>query len=73
MCGEMAGDQRYTRLLLGLGLREFSMQPSALLEVKEIVRASDIGWLKTTAAGLLQRIDEEDPERLLEALNPRGD
>jgi len=72
MCGEMAGDPSYTRLLLGLGLREFSMQPSALLEVKEIVRGSDIGWLKTTTADLLQRIDEAEPERLLDALNPRG-
>jgi len=73
MCGEMAGDPRYTRLLLGLGLREFSMQPSALLEVKEIVRGSDIGSLKTLSAELFQRIDEEEPERLLEALNRRGD
>jgi phosphotransferase system enzyme I (PtsI) len=73
MCGEMAGDTRYTRLLLGLGLQEFSMQPSAILEVKEIVRGSDIGWLKRTTAELLQRIDEEEPERLLEGLTRRTD
>jgi phosphotransferase system enzyme I (PtsI) len=40
MCGEMAGDPNYTRLLLGLGLVEFSMEPTRLLEVKERVRAS---------------------------------
>jgi phosphotransferase system enzyme I (PtsI) len=40
MCGEMAGDPAYTRLLLGLGLREFSMDPAMLLAVKrEVLRA----------------------------------
>tara|TARA_B100000029_G_scaffold512756_1_gene610317 strand:- start:1330 stop:3063 length:1734 start_codon:yes stop_codon:yes gene_type:complete len=42
MCGEMAGDPEYTRLLLGLGLLEFSMEPKRLLEVKEIVRNSNL-------------------------------
>ena len=42
MCGEMAGDLRYTKLLLGLGLREFSMQPAHILEVKEIILNSNI-------------------------------
>lgn len=41
MCGEMAGDPRFTRLLLGLGLREFSMHTSALLEVKSLIKRSD--------------------------------
>ncbi|HYW02736.1 MAG TPA: phosphoenolpyruvate--protein phosphotransferase, partial [Gammaproteobacteria bacterium] len=41
MCGEMAGDPQYTRLLLGMGLSEFSMQPATLLEVKRIVTASE--------------------------------
>ena len=38
MCGEMAGDSRYTRLLLGLGLKEFSVHPNSLLEVKQVVK-----------------------------------
>ena len=46
MCGEMAGDPRYTRLLLGLGLNEFSMPATALLEVKQVVTASHIGKLR---------------------------
>ncbi|MFC1750537.1 phosphoenolpyruvate--protein phosphotransferase [Pseudomonadota bacterium] len=45
MCGEMAGDPRYTRLLLGMGLREFSMQPSMVPEVKVIVQRSDVEFL----------------------------
>lgn len=42
VCGEVAGDQRYTRLLLALGLREFSMHPARLLEVKQVVRNTHI-------------------------------
>ena len=38
VCGEMAGDSRMTRLLLGLGLTEFSMHPQRLLDVKREVR-----------------------------------
>ena len=41
MCGEMAGETQYTRLLLGLGLTRFSMQPSALLPVKQRVLDAD--------------------------------
>lgn len=37
VCGELAGDRRYTRLLLALGLRSFSMNPSRLLEVKQVI------------------------------------
>ncbi len=46
MCGEMAGDTAYTRLLLGMGLRDFSMHPGAVLEVKQVVNNSDIELLK---------------------------
>ena len=44
--GEMAGDPRYTRLLLGLGLTEFSMHPANVLEIKRIIIESDIGELQ---------------------------
>ena len=65
MCGEMAGDRRYTRLLLGMGLREFSMHPSAILEIKQIVMHSDIGELRAQAAELMHC---DDPEQLPELL-----
>jgi phosphotransferase system enzyme I (PtsI) len=42
VCGEVAGDRQYTRLLLALGLKEFSMHPGRLLEVKQVVRETDI-------------------------------
>ncbi|MGH6631169.1 MAG: putative PEP-binding protein, partial [Burkholderiales bacterium] len=42
VCGEMAGDRRYTRLLLALGLRSFSMHPDRILEVKLVVRETHI-------------------------------
>ena len=45
MCGEMAGEKEYTQLLLGLGLREFSMHPATLLEVKEIINKTNINDL----------------------------
>ncbi|MDX1381293.1 MAG: putative PEP-binding protein, partial [Xanthomonadales bacterium] len=58
VCGEMAGDRRYTRLLLALGLREFSMPPARLLEVKKVALETDAGrarealdeWLMAPAA-----------------------
>jgi phosphotransferase system enzyme I (PtsI) len=56
MCGEMAGDPRYTRLLLGLGLGEFSMHPSSVLEVKSVVRESNIGELRVAVGALLARL-----------------
>ena len=55
MCGEMAGDTRFTRLLLGLGLREFSVHPGAILEVKQIINHSDVGELSKIAEQALAK------------------
>jgi len=73
MCGELAGDPRYTRLLLGLGLRELSMQPGALLDVKDVVRRSEISALTPRVAALLEEPLGGDPARLVEELNRDGD
>jgi phosphotransferase system enzyme I (PtsI) len=53
MCGEMAGDLRYTRLLLAMGLREFSMPAASLLEVKQVVRQCDVTKLQQPLTKLM--------------------
>ena len=62
VCGEMAGDVTMTRLLLGLGLRSFSMHPSQILAVKQQVLRSDAGKLKVWAQQVLQ---SDEPAALL--------
>ena len=62
VCGEMAGDAGMTRLLLGLGLRSFSMHPSQILSVKQQILRADAGKLKGWAQGVLA---SEDPASLI--------
>jgi phosphotransferase system enzyme I (PtsI) len=54
VCGEMAGDPTLTRLLLGLGLRSFSMHPTQILAVKQEVLRADAarlqGWAQQVMA-----------------------
>ena len=57
MCGEMAGDPGYTQLLLGLGLREFSMDPATLLEVKKEVLDAEVASLASQAQAALYDAD----------------
>jgi phosphotransferase system enzyme I (PtsI) len=65
LCGEMAGDARYTRLLLALGLRRFSMHPTSLLEVKEVVRETDTSELPALRRRLLRARDSAAVRALL--------
>jgi phosphotransferase system enzyme I (PtsI) len=58
VCGEMAGDTAMTRLLLGMGLRSFSMHPAQILAVKQEVLRADTSKLTTWAT---QVIDDEEP------------
>ena len=62
VCGEMAGDVTMTRLLLGLGLRSFSMHPSQVLAVKQQILRSDTAKLKIWAQRILE---SEDPALLM--------
>jgi len=55
VCGEMAGDARLTRLLLGLGLTEFSMHPQQLLDVKREIRNAHSNALRVKVAAILNR------------------
>ena len=63
VCGELAGDPKLTRLLLGMGLRQFSMHPTQLLEVKQQIVMADTEQLAMKVTRLM-RCDE--PERIRE-------
>jgi phosphotransferase system enzyme I (PtsI) len=69
MCGEMAGDARYTRLLLGMGLREFSMHPATLLMVKRNVLSSNAAELTRHARRALTSKDAHAVHELVDSLN----
>lgn len=69
MCGEMAGDSRYTRLLLALGLRDFSMHPASLLEVKRVITESNQQKLAGFAQQFLECYDLSKMQALLEQIN----
>lgn len=73
MCGEMAGDSKFTQLLLGLGLREFSVHPAYLLEVKKNILESDLGTLAEIANAALQADTAADVEKFLEEGKSTGD
>ena len=62
VCGEMAGDVSMTRLLLGMGLRCFSMHPSQILSVKKEVLAANAAQLAKLAKKVLR---SDDPAALL--------
>lgn len=68
MCGEMAGDTRYTRLLLALGLTAFSMHPSSVLEVKKLVRESNLAALRATGQKLIDTHEPAEVQALIEEL-----
>ena len=62
VCGEMAGDVSLTRLLLGLGLRSFSMHPAQVLAVKQEVLRADAGKLAPWAKAIVE--DDEPAQRM---------
>lgn len=69
VCGEMAGDPRLTRLLLGFGLRQFSMHPAHILAVKHQVLQSDLPRLVSGARKILASSEIDRIEPLLHKLN----
>jgi phosphotransferase system enzyme I (PtsI) len=69
VCGEMAGDSAMTRLLLGFGLREFSMHPAQLLAIKYEVLRTRIKEVEKTAARVTREHDPAKARALLEKLN----
>ena len=66
VCGEMAGDIKYTRLLLGMGLLEFSMDPIHLLAVKQEILNSDLEMLTAQTKKILRTTE---PSAIAAAIN----
>ena len=69
ICGEMAGDPRLTKFLLGMGLRHFSMHPSRILGVKKQVLNSNTQKLKLWSAKILKTKESENIETLIQKIN----
>jgi phosphotransferase system enzyme I (PtsI) len=69
VCGEMAGDTLMTRLLLGFGLREFSMHPAQLLAIKHEVLRTRVKDVEKAAARVSREHDPARARALLAKLN----
>jgi phosphotransferase system enzyme I (PtsI) len=69
VCGEMAGHDEYTRLLLGLGLRQFSMNSAQLLCVKQRVLTTNLPGIVTLMQKILRANDPLEIRDLMNKLN----
>ena len=69
VCGEMAGDVELTRMLLGFGLRNFSMHPAHLLSVKQRVLTTSLADIAPVVARILKTDEPEKMQALIERLN----
>ena len=69
ICGEMAGDSKLTKLLLGMGLKHFSMHPSRILSVKKQVLNSDTQKLAALSSKVLKTKESEIIETLIQKIN----
>lgn len=68
VCGEIAGDPSLCRLLLGMGLREFSMHPSQIPSIKQEILNSDLGVLNTRLKKILRLHEPAEIARAVEKL-----
>ena len=69
LCGEIAGDPRYTALLLGLGIRELSMSPIKLPRIKQRVRSLSLESASTRARTIMDQSDQGRIAALLDDFN----
>jgi len=69
ICGEMAGDAKLTKLLIGMGLRQFSMHPSHILSIKQQVLHSQLSDLVSHSKRVLGLTDSEKIELVLSKFN----
>ena len=69
LCGEMAGDPNYTRLLIGMGLKSFSMHPSVIPEIKNIILNTNTRKLKKISEQIISSDNPSEQNDLLIKLN----
>ena len=69
MCGEMASDSKYTRLLLGMGLKYFSVPANSLLEIKHIINHCQLEGLTPKVRKLLTMTQPDEIEQAITELN----
>ncbi|MCP5143353.1 MAG: phosphoenolpyruvate--protein phosphotransferase [Gammaproteobacteria bacterium] len=69
MCGEMAGDEHFVRLLLAMGLNEFSVHPRVLLQVKRVIRSTSVDEIERLSQRLLRSHDARTRQSMLNRIN----
>ncbi len=69
VCGEIAGDPNLTRILLGMGLKSFSMHPAHLLTVKQKVLTSNVDELRSATQKILRTQNPDRIDQLVDAMN----
>ncbi|MDX1670246.1 MAG: putative PEP-binding protein, partial [Limnobacter sp.] len=69
VCGEMAGDIRLTRLLIGMGLTQFSMHPSQLLDIKELILKSNHEACKKQVRSIVRGFEPTRIEKAMKQLH----
>jgi phosphoenolpyruvate-protein phosphotransferase (PTS system enzyme I) len=72
ICGEMAGEPRFTALLLGLGLRDLSMAPRNIPRVKQRIRSLDMVAATRRARAIMDQYDSGRIAALLDDFNTIG-
>jgi len=69
VCGEMAGDTKLTRLLLAMGLTNFSMHPTSILQVKQKILETNIKKIKPLSTKILRSTDSDSIETIINKIN----
>ena len=69
VCGEMAGDTKLTKLLLAMGLTNFSMHPASILQVKQKILETNIKKIKPLSSKILKSTDSDSIESIINKIN----
>ena len=71
ICGEIAGDERYTALMIGLGVRELSMAPASLLRVRQRIRYVNADATRVLAHSVMEETNSEKINALIDKFNSK--